>query len=125
MPLDLKTQIKLQNLAGQAYVELTYDGEASLVSPAPIVSPDPEAASIIAELGWMLLVHKHPADILAPVEAQTRNAVLIAVAIAGVMAGVAVVVGHSLAGPILRLTHVAQQIAGGDLAAQARIESMD
>ncbi len=67
-----------------------------------------------------------PQDVfLAPVEAQSRTAILLATVIAGLVVAAAIGMGHGLAGPITRLTAVAEQIIAGDLTAQAPVESGD
>lgn len=67
-----------------------------------------------------------PQDILlAPAEQQARYSVLLAVVIAALVSGVAVVTSNFLSAPIMRLTAAARQVAAGDLDAQAQVESED
>ncbi len=74
---------------------------------------------------WLVAFFQPQEVFLAPAEEQTRTNLLVAIIIAGAVAGSAVVVGQFLARPITHLTAVAQRIAGGDLQAQAPIESRD
>ena len=74
---------------------------------------------------WLVAFFQPQEVFLAPAEAQTRTSLLVVILIAGAVAGSAVVVGQFLARPITRLTAVAQQVAGGNLAAQAPVESQD
>ncbi|UCC89332.1 MAG: GAF domain-containing protein [Anaerolineales bacterium] len=74
---------------------------------------------------WLVAFFE-PQDVyLAPVKAQSRTVALLAVVIAGMVAGVAAGVGQLLAGPVTRLTAVADRIGGGDLTAQAEVEAGD
>ncbi|NIN93758.1 MAG: HAMP domain-containing protein, partial [Anaerolineae bacterium] len=62
---------------------------------------------------------------MAPVEAQRRIAVLMVILIAGTVVVAAVGMGQLLTGPVTRLIAAAEQIIGGDLTAQAHVESGD
>jgi signal transduction histidine kinase len=74
---------------------------------------------------WLLAFFQSQDAFLAPVEAQRRAAVLLAVIFAGLIVGTALAVAQFLAGPITRLTEVAAKVAAGDLSAQAPVESGD
>ncbi len=58
-------------------------------------------------------------------QSQRRLATLVTVSIAGIIGIVAVGTAQLLSNPIIRLTHTAQIISGGDLEAQAESESSD
>jgi GAF domain-containing protein/HAMP domain-containing protein len=74
---------------------------------------------------WLVAFFQPQDVFLAPVEAQERRAVLLAVMIAGVVVGAALGMAQLLAGPIIRLTAVAASVSAGDLTARARVESGD
>ncbi len=74
---------------------------------------------------WLIVSTQPQVALLAPVEAQSRATLLLAVVIAGVVVAAAIGVAQLLAGPIARLTAVAAKITAGDLTAQARVESGD
>jgi len=74
---------------------------------------------------WLVTFFQPQDAFLAPVKAQERSAVLLAVMIAVVVVAAALGVARLLAGPIIRLTAVATSVAAGDLTAQARVESGD
>ena len=120
---DPDTLAQLQASAAANYAEFTFEGEPNLVSQAPVTAITGE--STIAALGWTLVVHQPRAEVLASVEAQTQSTVLLALVIAGVVAGAAVILARQLTSPITRLTNVARQVAGGNLAAQVQVESAD
>ena len=107
------------------YLETDFEGAPSLVSQAPVAALDPREASIIADLGLTLIVHQDQAEVLTLVDRQVRSTLLVAVVVAGVMAGAAVVLGGRLAAPLARLTAAASRVSAGDLEAQAEIESAD
>jgi nitrate/nitrite-specific signal transduction histidine kinase len=107
------------------FAAITYDDHPSLVGRVPVTTIDPEEAPAISNLGWTLIAHQDLNESLAPVEAETRATVILALVIAGLVAAVALGVAQVLATPITRLTTVAEQVAAGDLTAQAQIDSAD
>jgi PAS domain S-box-containing protein len=67
-----------------------------------------------------------PQDVfLAPIEAQARNAFLLALAIVSVAVVAAIGVARLLTGPIVRLTELARRVAEGDLSAKVDVSSND
>jgi len=74
---------------------------------------------------WIIAFGQTETIFLAPIQAQTRNSLIIAVLLALVAAGFGFVVAQSLAGPVVRLTAVANQIAAGDIEVQAKVETGD
>ena len=61
----------------------------------------------------------------APIEQQTRNALILALLIAGVVTIVAVVMGQILTRPIIRLARAASELAGGKLDTAVEVRSRD
>lgn len=74
---------------------------------------------------WMVAFVQSREVFLAPVQAQTRSALLVALGLALVLGVAVVLVARWLAGPVLHLTQTARQVAAGDLHVQASVESRD
>src|ERR1051325_6789701 len=70
---------------------------------------------------WIMVFGQTESVFLAPIQAQTRNSLFVALILALVAAGLGFVVAQSLSGPVVRLTRVAEQIAGGDVQAQVGV----
>ncbi len=125
VPLDPESQAGLKLLTNQNAAQFNYDNEPRIVSQAPVISSDPEEGEFIAALDWQIAVDADPEEVLHLVVDAQQTTLL--TGLGGlVLAGVLTLfVAQLLTGPITRLTGVAQQIAGGDLHAQANIESHD
>jgi GAF domain-containing protein/HAMP domain-containing protein len=74
---------------------------------------------------WHVIYAQEQAQFLAPINEQARANLVLALIVAAVVAGFAVIISATLAGPIVRLTKVAESIAGGDINIQANVESGD
>jgi len=74
---------------------------------------------------WIMVFGQTETVFLAPVQAQTRTGLIIALVLALVAAGIGFFVAQTLAGPVVRLTAVAEQISAGDNTAQAKVETSD
>jgi putative methionine-R-sulfoxide reductase with GAF domain len=74
---------------------------------------------------WIMVFGQTNTVFLAPIQAQTRNSLIIAILLALMVVGFGFVVAQSLAGPVVRLTAVANQIAAGDIQVQAKVETGD
>ena len=74
---------------------------------------------------WWVVFEQTRSALLAPIEAQTRLTILLALVMAIVVMGAAVGAARVLSNPITRLTAIARQIASGNLNVRARIESDD
>lgn len=74
---------------------------------------------------WTLAVAVFGDEVVAPLERQSRNTLLLGLVMAGLAALAAVVVSRVLTNPLQRLTAVAARVSGGDLAAQAPVETAD
>ncbi len=89
-------------------------------------SGNEEAAVVtLKNQSWVVLFSQNRDVFLAPLEAQSRASALLAVVIAALVAAAGFFVAQSLSAPIVRLTAVATEVAGGNLSAQARVESND
>jgi PAS domain S-box-containing protein len=123
--LDPGTVARLQTSMDADYVKLDFEGTLHLVSQARVSSPDAEDADALHNLNWILINHKDPAAVFAPLHAAWRTALLTTLFVLLLTSGVAVILSQLLIAPISRLTRVAAQIAAGDLSTQARVESRD
>ena len=72
------------------------------------------------------VVYAQPQDVfLQPINRQVRANLIVALIAAVAVAGFAVFISSTLAGPILRLTQTAEAIGAGHLNVQAKVESSD
>ena len=74
---------------------------------------------------WLVAAAQQQSIFLAPLTEHTRTAAVVALFIAILVAIVAVLVAQTIANPVVRLTSVARQIAEGDMAAEAKVETGD
>ena len=74
---------------------------------------------------WQAAYFEPTSVYLAPVQEQTRNSLIFAVLVSFVIALVGVGTAQILSAPIVRLTAIAEQVAAGNLNAQAKVESTD
>jgi putative methionine-R-sulfoxide reductase with GAF domain len=106
----------LNNLAQEPYFASDTDGDGALeqTATAPLTNKDWSAAFIQRQ------------DVfLAPITTQTRNNLLVASLVAVAVAVAGFIFAQALAGPIIRLTQVAEAIAGGEINIQAKVETTD
>jgi len=113
----------LEELAAEPYKEFIFEGVPTFASQAPVTSftNDP----VIANLGWIFIIHQNRQEALAAVDSQGRNIILLAVVIASVAVIAAVGMAQLLTRPITRLTNMAEQVVGGDLATRVEINTGD
>jgi putative methionine-R-sulfoxide reductase with GAF domain len=86
---------------------------------------DEGTATRLTNQPWLIAVGQDRDVFLAPVAAQTRTDILLAIVIAAVVSLAALLVAQTISSPVLRLTDVSRQIAAGDLSVQAKAESQD
>jgi putative methionine-R-sulfoxide reductase with GAF domain len=103
------------------YSQFLYQGQSSFVSVSPVTSDRP----YIKNLGWLVVVSQHSADALAPVNAQFRIILLVALIIAALATLFSFIFARTLSAPVLRLTSTAAKVASGDLSAVAQVDSGD
>ena len=103
----------LEEMTTEPYKEFIFEGVPNFASQTPITSftNDP----VIADLGWIFIVHQNRQEALAAVEEQERNIILLAIVIAGVAVIVAIGMTQLLTRPIVRLTNVARTGSTGEL----------
>jgi GAF domain-containing protein/HAMP domain-containing protein len=125
-PTDPKAlELIPQLLSTKSFDTFTLDGIPSVVSAAWVTSTDPDVQEGINDLGWQIVVDQSQTDNLAPIRQQTQSTIVIALIILAISAAAGIFLAQTLTNPIARLTAVASEIAGGNLAAQARVESND
>jgi putative methionine-R-sulfoxide reductase with GAF domain len=74
---------------------------------------------------WTIVFVQPQANFLAPIQAGTRNSLVIAIIVAALVTFVAFFISRLISRPIVQLTNIAQQIAGGDMNVQAPVTSTD
>ena len=74
---------------------------------------------------WLLAAGQDQRVFLAPVAEQTRNDTIVILIIVALVAIAAVWISQSISNPIVHLTAVAEQVATGNIAIQAKIETRD
>ncbi len=107
----------------EPFIITDFDRTSQFLSSAFVNTLTHEPA--VDRLGWIILGRQQSDEILAPVEQQQNiNTILgfIAIVSAGV---VAAYMGQRISQPISNLTHVALEVAEGNLDVQAPIETQD
>ncbi len=107
------------------YGQMTFEGNPSLVSRSLVSAPFSKHNDMIKQLGWTVIVHQSISEAQQSVLATTRTISLAAILLAVVISILAQFLAQFLVGPIARLTAVANQVSGGDLKAQAKVEATD
>ena len=74
---------------------------------------------------WLVLFVQPTPVFLAPIQAQTQAALLLAMLIAGVVTIVAVIAGQLLTKPLLQLTNTVSQFTAGNLDIRVKVKSND
>jgi putative methionine-R-sulfoxide reductase with GAF domain len=109
------------------YFEIVHRQTRVLASQAGAVIQDDvsEDALAILKLNWRVIVFQDLTEAVQPVQAQTRNLVIIALIIFIAATFAAMGLSQIISGPLVRLNAVAEQVAAGDLSAQAIVETGD
>jgi GAF domain-containing protein/HAMP domain-containing protein len=103
-------------------------GESAYFSSEDSATPGEENSVAAIRLGsrpWVLVFLQPQSVILAPVAAQTRSNILLAVIVSGLTILAAALLARLVADPIVRLTSIAERAAGGNLYLQASTQSQD
>ena len=116
---------QLKASADKTYTQLIWEDAPKLVSQAPVTSPDRKTGRAVSQLGWSLVVARDPAEALQSVTVAVRTTLLVSLGVMLLAGLVALVAARFLAGPITRLTSVAEKVRAGNLTAQAHVESND
>jgi putative methionine-R-sulfoxide reductase with GAF domain len=96
-------------------------------APAEVFDGEPAMVAVrhLDEAPWIVMVRQAVREVQVPVETQTRLAVVLSLAALALIAGVAFLVSQALSAPLMHLKQVAEQVAAGDLRAQAKISTPD
>lgn len=98
---------------------------AASAHPGEEASPEQGAIAFLENNNWLVAVVQDQAVFLAPVTQQTQTTLSLTLVITALVVGAALVVAQVLAGPIVRLTAVAEEVAAGNLQVVAPVESND
>jgi putative methionine-R-sulfoxide reductase with GAF domain len=123
-----KAGIDVKNLlsAGGKYKVASIDNVPALISISAISAPGASIESrLVKDLGWYISAHQDQSEALQPVTSQTRVNLFLASALTILVILAAIGLAQLLAGPIVRLTEVAEKVAAGDLTVQAKVETRD
>ena len=106
--------------------EMNYKGESSLVSQQRVFSSGTASArEAITQLGWSIIVQEDTEAALAPVRQQTRTITLISILVTAMVGVMGFYASQRLAEPILKLTGITSEVAGGNLSARSQISTQD
>jgi GAF domain-containing protein/HAMP domain-containing protein len=120
---EAETWRKLAGSSFTGYQEVDINRQPYLLSLAPVRTST--ESPVVAYLRWGIVAYQPQVEALLPVTKQTQATLFLTLAIIGITTGIAMFISHQLAGPIVRLTGTAQNIASGDLSARARVETND
>jgi GAF domain-containing protein/HAMP domain-containing protein len=120
-PEELSTNLPdfeagLNNLAQNPYFASDTNGDGGL---------EESAVATLSNKPWSVAFVQSQSVFLQPVTTQTRNNLLVAIAVTLVVAMAGFAFSQTLAGPIVRLTQTAQAISKGDINTVAKVESGD
>ncbi len=79
----------------------------------------------LREAPWVIVARQSQSSALGALRTQARSTVVLGILAATLVAGFALLLAQVLAGPIVRLTSVAEQVAEGDLLVRAQVEAPD
>jgi len=111
----------LENIDAQPLFEAEFDNEIE----SKQLGIERVTAVRLQSQPWVIVFAQTESTFLAPVETQTRNSLVIALIVVGLVSAVAFFVGQWLSRPVVELTAVAQRIAAGDLSIQTAVNSKD
>jgi len=124
---EVELDINTLTQSEEPYLKAVHNSIPVLASQAmmAVIGDVDEDNRAISQLNWRVVTIQDQAEALLPVAVQSRNFLLLAIvlSIAAVLAAVGL--AQLLVGPLTRLTFVANQIAGGNLAARAQVETSD
>ncbi len=121
----LKTGLfnELQAVADQGMVEMDYENSPSVVLKSPVHVLDGNPA--VNKLGWMVVYHQQQSEAFAPVNSQTRGALIVIAIVLVIAVAAAFILSLILVRPITQLTQTAEEIAAGNLDSRAKLTSTD
>jgi methyl-accepting chemotaxis protein len=123
--LDAATIHAIKAITPGGAVEIAAQGRQRLTSQAPVGSGDPQHAKLIIDLGWALIIDQDSDEAFQPISAAFQATLITGGGAMATAAVLAFILAQILAAPIIRLTHVVQQFASGDLSQRAGIDQRD
>ncbi|MFT3892836.1 MAG: GAF domain-containing protein [Anaerolineales bacterium] len=123
-PVDPKEMNGAKPFLG-SYGKTNFEGVPSLLTLIPVNAHTLKHKNIVDQLGWFVLIHQTIDEATQPVTITTRTILLSAFVLVLLAALAALGMAQFLSGPIVRLTAVAEQIAAGEINAQAEAEFGD
>lgn len=124
---DAPPEIKALTGSSLKSTQISIDGVPSLASHNVLATPGNtgEDAEVIASLNWLVITLQDRAEALQSVNTQTRTMLIISAVILLMVVLAAYALARILTGPVVRLNAVAMQVASGNLAVQAKVETHD
>lgn len=124
---DAGMDISILNQSTKAYAGVSHEQIPVLASRAKVnAEEDTEVDRLaLSNLDWQVVTLQAVTEALQPVQIQTRNIVFLALVISIAATFAALGLAQVISGPLIRLNAVAEQVAAGDLAAQAIVETGD
>jgi GAF domain-containing protein/HAMP domain-containing protein len=109
------------------FQNVSLNGTPTLVSIASVIPVSEPAydTRMVSKLAWQAVTLQDEAEALQSVTTQTRNIVLLTIAIVIAASIAALGMTQAFAGPISRLNASAEKVRAGDLTAQAKVETRD
>jgi GAF domain-containing protein/HAMP domain-containing protein len=122
---DLQTVTKRMTEGGSGFLVVNVDGVDTYVSFSPIKANGYSIALVVpvSELQGAIIAARNETE--QQIQSASQTAVLILILLFLLAIVVSLGLGQIIAAPIQRLTHVATQIAGGDLSVQATATTRD
>jgi GAF domain-containing protein/HAMP domain-containing protein len=109
------------------YQNISLNGIPTLASIASVipVGDTGEDTLVVSNLNWRVVTLQDQAEAQQPVNDQTRNITILAIAIITVVAFAGRGLANVISGPIIRLNAIAEKVATGDLTVEAKVETRD
>jgi methyl-accepting chemotaxis protein len=89
-------------------------GIADLDGKNSVVATSKLEGGLAADLGWTLIAQQPLAEVQAPAVAASRNSIMIALLVAAVLGGVALLAGSRMTGPLRKTAEAARALGEGD-----------
>jgi anti-anti-sigma regulatory factor/HAMP domain-containing protein len=120
--LDSATTAQLLG-SSDGYSDFSYQGVRRFVSQAPLTTTTGDSA--IGDLGWQLVVYQDRAESLQPAAIAVQTSLIMALVALLLAVALGTGVAHVISTPLRRLTHIAREIAQGDLGQRLRLPQHD
>jgi GAF domain-containing protein/HAMP domain-containing protein len=129
-PQELSTDLPgfeagVANSHTQSSFAAELEAEAGDTSTSTDTVLEQAAVAPMKTQSWVVVFAQSQDVFLAPINTQVRNNIVLTLALGVVVALFGLFVAQTLTGPIVRLTKVAETVSGGDMNAQAQVESKD